>query len=776
MWKHSTCMALINPIRKSGQKLNLSTLKVDIEDTSFLSEYFILSEYNPKFTAGKNTFLLNGSPKIAFNSGIQLEVIDVLGNSLYVEFAKSNDIAYKEGGALRIAVYVYNSTPFGTGKVIIVGRNTQNKVVRWVGNIQINPAVQNSSKVVFYKPPTLDIQSSVVPVVSDSTSGLSQFISGSIFTEALNPRKGDDYGSFDVSLQNIDYRMTVKDSSYFNSSSLKNTSLDIFVNTINDDNFNYLNFTSSNLVVDVVNDKTIKLKNPIYVFDNQNKKIIANVTSGSFRARTTNVNYYTGSLSGNTKQSIAVIRYNNIRTFSGNVYRHKLYRRSLYFPGDFEIIADEPIIDSQVLVDITTPNSFFRSLGTFPNDFHVSHYWFTSSNAIAIKRDGSYFMDAMSITAPSPYSTQEYIIVKNDTTSSSANNVYTPYNETSVLAESGQSYDSNFMRFYSDVPYKFSVRALVQKLDTTKNASVGFYITSSMLSEVSGDFDFDLQKGIKVGELVLNDNTSSRNYTSPVNFYSKFTNDFFGTMVIYVNNCTTTLADMNMSTYSEPSFSPEIFVTRIPFAVSVPGEQFEIKSELFDVNSNLVYSDLRTIATFDVSGSSLSRNIPGVTSSDITNGVTLFNLIIKTNDVTQGITMTSASHFLFETTGSLSDSDTDAPFYIKRGTVSISPQSIGGLGGKVYIRPSSLLDITPTSVGTMDNVKIGQTTPEKGKFTDLEATVSVTIPTTTPPAVVSDTVTSTNVTAIGSPVNVTCPLKAPDGWLLINGKKVPYYN
>jgi hypothetical protein len=112
---------------------------------------------------------------------------------------------------------------------------------------------------------------------------------------------------------------------------------------------------------------------------------------------------------------------------------------------------------------------------------------------------------------------------------------------------------------------------------------------------------------------------------------------------------------MQFSTYSEPSFSPEIFTSRIPFPITVAGEQFEIKSELFDINSNLVYSDLRTIALFDPSGATL-------------------------------------------------------------------------------------------------------------------------VPTTTSPGTVSQTVTSTNVTAIGDPVNVICPLRAPDGWFLINNKKVPYYN
>ncbi len=225
---------------------------------------------------------------------------------------------------------------------------------------------------------------------------------------------------------------------------------------------------------------------------------------------------------------------------------------------------------------------------------------------------------------------------------------------------------------------------------------------------------------------------------------------------------------------------PEIFTSRIPFPVTVAGEQFEIKSELFDVNSNLVYSDLRTITSFDPSGSSLNKLIPGVISSDTTNGLKVFNLIITTEQTNpkQGLYMLNAARFEFDVSGSGAHTANDATFHIKKGTVSISPLADGGIGGKVYINPSTVLEIKPTAVGNINNVDIGQdgTNHKKGKFTDLEATDSATVPTTTAPATVSATVTSTTLASTPGTVDVVCPLKAPDGWLSINGKRVPYYN
>jgi len=771
-------MAIISNARNAGQKQNLSSLRVDIEDTSFLSEYFVLSEYNPKFTAGKNTFLLNGSDKLASGTPIQFEALDIFGNSLYIEVAKTNTIAYKEGGAIRIAVYVYSDTPYGVGKIILVSREKQtNKIVRWVGNIQINSLVQNTSKVLFYKAPTLKVNSSFVPIVIDRSSGYVQTITNSpVYTYAVTPRKGDDYGTFDINSTPIDYRLTVLNAGLILSSSMKNSLVDLYVSKI-DDVDGTVNITSSNVIIDIIDEKTVKLKNPIYYINSQNKKIIVNSTDTKLNTSFTNIRYDTRFItSSSDNQSVAFVEYSNIKTFCGNVYRHKLYRRSLSAAGDFEIVADEPILDSDVLIDATTPNTFFKSLGSFPNEDHLKHYWYSSSSDIIMHRSASHLMDSIQIDNVG--NTERYIIVKNDTNGGSKTHVYSPYNEAENISESGMGYDSNFMKLYPDVTYKLSCKSRIVKLNTAKPAYVSFYITSSLYDKINSDENYDVNRGVKLGEFYLDEQSSSLYNPNPSVFYSRFKNSFNGTMVIYTNNCSATLSDIKLTTYSEPSFSPDIFITRIPFPVSVAGEQFELKAELFDVNSNLVYSDLRTISTFDVSGSTVYKSIPGISSSDTTNGLTIFNMTVKTQQISpsQGITMLDSSRFSFESSGSSDHSVTDATFHIKKGTISISPQSVSTIGGKVYIRPSDLLDIKPTAVGTMDNVNIGVTTTGTGRFSTLEAVTTMTVPIGTQPTTVSQTVTSTSLAATPGTVDVVCPLKTPDGWLSINGKKVPYYD
>ena len=70
-----------------------------------------------------------------------------------------------------------------------------------------------------------------------------------------------------------------------------------------------------------------------------------------------------------------------------------------------------------------------------------------------------------------------------------------------------------------------------------------------------------------------------------------------------------------MKVYGDYGFSPDTLLTRIPFNINCAGESFQLKAELFDINSTLIYSDLGTIKTFDVNGESLAFTTAGVVDS-----------------------------------------------------------------------------------------------------------------------------------------------------------------
>jgi hypothetical protein len=236
-----------------------------------------------------------------------------------------------------------------------------------------------------------------------------------------------------------------------------------------------------------------------------------------------------------------------------------------------------------------------------------------------------------------------------------------------------------------------SFKAIVTKnsVDLTKDASIGFYFTSSQYDKISADLDFDPQKGIRLGELVLGSGTSSLyQVDNPISFYSQFANDFAGTVVIYTKNCNATVSQITLKNYTDVSFSPSIFVSTIPCPLSEKNQQFKFKSELFDIDHKLVYSNLTTIAAFDPDGASIGTAT--VSSGGITTPVT--------TDVQTPITTPTGTISItpFTPTGKVTISGTDYPLTMDQsspvGTVTIN--SISWTAG-VPLRPPNVAGATP---------------------------------------------------------------------------------
>jgi hypothetical protein len=143
-------------------------IPVDIEDTAHLSKYFQVVEFNPSFTAGKNSFSFNGSEFLANDSEIKMECIDRDGNSLYID-SPPKEVGYIDLANFTTAIHVNKEAVGGPGKVILVGTTTKGEIVRWVGNIYIDKVSTNYSRTRFYNAPTLEVGSFLYPIVSGSS-------------------------------------------------------------------------------------------------------------------------------------------------------------------------------------------------------------------------------------------------------------------------------------------------------------------------------------------------------------------------------------------------------------------------------------------------------------------------------------------------------------------------------------------------------------------------------------------------------------------------------
>ena len=610
------------PSIKTGQILGLSSQTVNIEDKTYLSEYFNLTEFSPEFSVGKNALVINGSDKLKIGAEILTEAFDSNGVPLFIEKAISVDQLTNKR-IIVLSIYVYEQNSIGSGKIILVSTTVDNKTVRWSANININVNKVTDSKIRFYNQPLIEVEPILSYAVSSSVENNPKTVTGSFLSTAVQPKADFDIQKFGYRKNLVDYRI-IDNSANF-SSSLKNFQVQLYVNKIRDYaslNEISVNTTSSFLIKDVLNTTTLILDTP-FTYNNK----VATITSGNYKIVYNDITYNSNlflsssylqeslGLSGAKqykKFSYANIIYKNINTFTGKPAKHKVYRKSLRTLGDFESVIDETFGDTEILKDPVTPNKAFERLGVFFSQFHINNFWFTSSNDLNLKYDNQTFVDGLKISGSNLNGT--YAIVKANTSFTNRNISYLPYNATEQSAQSGSNYDSNFLSFYKDTDYVFSFRTSVVEKDSSATAKLKFYITSS-LSSVNKNIGYDPNRGVLIAEFAYSGSTTGKYFDQKQNFEFKFPEDLYGTLVVYPENVKQIIvSDLSIKVSELYGYTGNAYYVKVPFPINVANEVFEIKSELYDVNSNLSYTNLRTVQVFDPSGSSAPPDIGSSTT------------------------------------------------------------------------------------------------------------------------------------------------------------------
>ncbi len=180
-------------IKKTLFPKNLEKFAVLVNDTQSDSKYFKITELPDTFTGGKNAFLIAGSEYLVPDTKIQIELKDSAGNVIYHEpgegtintnISGSSNTSiiteYYEGVSKVVAVYVYPDTAYGACTLTILGElseyqdangvtfpvplDWENKYnVKWQKQIDVNPSLANTTKIRFYRRPTVSIDELLEP-------------------------------------------------------------------------------------------------------------------------------------------------------------------------------------------------------------------------------------------------------------------------------------------------------------------------------------------------------------------------------------------------------------------------------------------------------------------------------------------------------------------------------------------------------------------------------------------------------------------------------------
>ena len=586
------------------------------------------------FRAIEAGFAFNGSSLLAQTSEIKIQCIDSNGNSLYIESPNSNTRFIGVSNFI-VSIHVYNENYNGPGKLILVATTTKGEIVRWMSDISIDKTLQNISKTRLLNTPTIDVRSLLYPVIiNDVGSELTKQITftGNCYAEAVYPRKDTDRSSINQKSIDIDYRLIyvptniddigpqLNPTSSFNSQ-MEGQSISVTVNKILPPfsfSEKYVDIKATFLIKKVLNSNTIQLSDPFY-YSSGKDQLITNISSGEFTISYTWVAYNTKTESYQTvtpingdkfyiKESYAEISYRNLTSFTGFIARHKLYRKSLISHGDYQLIADEPLGTREVLIDPVTTNKAYAFIGQLYNQYHINKYWFTSSADLELFHSVSPRINSMKIGGSEDYSIMDgtkYVIAKTDSVEQVSNGAtYVPYNANEFNTLSGSSYNSNFIDLKKDSMYTLTFYIAAQKDVSNTKAKVSFYFTSSTES-ITKEFNYISSFGLKLGEVPISGAVANKIFSTKQTLFFTPKDDYYGTLVIVPYLCSPTLSEISLGVYGDYGFSPDSLTTKIPFKINVKNEGYQFKAELFDVNSNLVYSDLKTAQSFDEKGDSL---------------------------------------------------------------------------------------------------------------------------------------------------------------------------
>ena len=539
-------------LKKYSPLLNLGKAKVFIDDNSSDSPYFNVTELERTLTGGKNAFLFEGSSFFKKGSKVRFEALDVNGNPLYIEPGRQGDRTFREGNSIVMAIHIYDDTPIGVGTLRILAeletyidnRGVERKIpqefrgvdnVRWSQKFKINPKIPNKTQVRFFKRPSFSVTEIEKPLLVKTEMTLNK--SGSVTGISEVPDTGSDFSTWTAPSQ---YRIKLEEGNKFTQSMEENTTLQI----------PSLGYSSS--VLEVINADEMLVRKP-YLINN----IVHEFQPASYSLQFESVEdaVVTGS---NVTASYAEIRLENLKTFTGDVARIKIFRKSRNDLGDFQVVQENKLDATELLRDFSVENRTVINYGKLRRENIVSEegdIYYTTSSGVEIHNDK--LINSLEVkgnhSVESAGTIGEFEIVSGSEYSFSYNARY---------SGSGQSVNTDTLRFL---------------IVTSSNNTTNALVTSQSIDLLSGSIDRD-PTGLGNIQRIQK------------NFFAETTGKC--QIRVEANTDSTTgrflFSRLSLKNAEESSYSPDEYTAIVDIPRKNPTEQFDFRVEFYDINNNFI--------------------------------------------------------------------------------------------------------------------------------------------------------------------------------------------
>ena len=540
-------------IKKYSPFQDLDKFGVFIDDTEIDSIYFNVTELENTLTGGKNAFLFEGSECFAKGSKIRFEALDVEGNTLFIEPGVKFGRTFREGTSIVMAIHVYDDTPIGLGSLTILAElesyfdNGGNKVevpnefkgrpnIRWTQTFKVNPRIPNKTPVRFFKRPTFTVTEIEKPLIIKDNMTLSK--SGSIIGIPQIPDSGSDFSTW---TSPSEYRIKLQEGNKFTQSMDENTTL-----VVSD-----LGYSSS--VLEVLNEDEIIVRKP-YLKDN----IVNEFEPVSYSMDFESVEDASIDSGSNITASYAEIRLEKLSTFTGDVARIKIFRKSRNDLGDFQVVQENKLDATELLRDFTVPKRTVINYGKLRKENIVSSdgsVYYTTSSGVLIHN--KHLINSLEIKG-------NQSIESNGT-----------IGEFEII--SGSEYSFNYTSRYSGSGETSEIDSLSFLLVTSSNNTTNALVTTQSIDILSGSTE-------------LNPSGISNHRKVVKNFFAETT----GKCQIRVESNTTIdtgsffFSKLSLKNAEESSYSPDEYTAIVDIPRKNPTEQFDFRVEFYDINNNFI--------------------------------------------------------------------------------------------------------------------------------------------------------------------------------------------
>jgi len=548
--------------RKEAVYKGLEFIDVYFEDSSLTSpEYFQISEFPTRLTAGKNLFKLRGHPtNLRVGGVLNLEVLDYNGDPIYTQVVDYLD----EDKSRVIAIYVYSDTSPGDCTVTLLAeaQTIQGAAVptewqgrpnvKWTRTVPVNPNVSNHSEIIFTQPPQVAVTEQVGVQLDRIYSGSQQFptyTTGTVRYFSLNGQPALEItgGKFTADMKTGTVNIPAP------------------VNPTPTPSFPVVSTPYTSTIKKILSETTALLDQEYTVYSSQSispqiyTEFDASAFSLTYEATPTYV-------ATENSQSFALLQLKGLDPATGDVSRIKVYTNNKGTVGTWELINDVELEETEIFVTSTASLYPDQSIGLFTSQSIIDTYWQgftyigkTTGVAPTLTWETASLNNAMSITSATDISAQNAVLV----------------------VQTNTAYNGFFIETSS---FKVTADALGTRLSDGLNPKMHIYLSGSAFSYDSTDYfnqEFSRTFGKRIGTLEVTSD-SQRFDDAVFNFESDREGD--GALLFVIESGQWQIADVRTTTDNDAGYSPNY--TRIRSLINTPhkaNNQISFKVEYYNV-------------------------------------------------------------------------------------------------------------------------------------------------------------------------------------------------